>query len=57
MLATELAALKLVTNLNFGEEEMVKLAFIGYGANHANTIDVLKSSLVICNKSYKELMH
>lgn len=56
MLATELAALKLVTNLNFGEEDMVKLAFIGYGANHANTIDVLKSSLIICNKSYKELM-
>ncbi|KAJ0964073.1 hypothetical protein J5N97_029195 [Dioscorea zingiberensis] len=56
MLAKELAALKLITDLNLGEEEMVKLASIGHGANHANTVDVLKSSLAHRNKSYKELM-
>ncbi|KAJ0960634.1 hypothetical protein J5N97_001510 [Dioscorea zingiberensis] len=56
MLAKEVAALKLVTDLNLGEEEMVKLASIGHGANHANTVDVLKSSLAHRNKSYKELM-
>ncbi|KAH7692365.1 TRAF-interacting protein [Dioscorea alata] len=56
MLAKELAALKLVTDLNLGEGEMVKLASIGHGANHANVIDVLKSSLALRNKSYKELM-
>lgn len=55
-LAKELAALKLATDLNLEEEEMVKLASIGHGKNPENVIDVLKKSLSIRNKSYKELM-
>lgn len=56
MLAKELATLKLMTYLNLWEEKTVKLASIGHGANHANAIDVLKSSHALCNMSYKELM-
>lgn len=55
-LAKELAALKLVCDVNLGEEEVLKLASLGNEANSKETIDVLKKSLVIRNKSYKELM-
>ncbi|XP_065036936.1 uncharacterized protein LOC135672379 isoform X3 [Musa acuminata AAA Group] len=55
-LGKELAALKLATDLNLGEEEMVKLASLGHGCNHDNAIDVMKRSLALRNKSYKELM-
>nr|XP_025887819.1 E3 ubiquitin-protein ligase TRAIP isoform X4 [Solanum lycopersicum] len=55
-LAKELAALKLVCDVNLGEEEVLKLASLGNQANSKETIDVLKKSLVIRNKSYKELM-
>ncbi|URD76079.1 RING [Musa troglodytarum] len=55
-LGKELAALKLATDLNLGEEEMVKLASLGHGCNHDNAIDVMKRSLALRNKTYKELM-
>ncbi|KAF5176793.1 E3 ubiquitin-protein ligase traip-like [Thalictrum thalictroides] len=55
-LAKELAALKLVSDVNLDEEEIVKLASLGHGINSKDTVDVLKKSLVLRNKSYKELM-
>ncbi|KAK4339326.1 hypothetical protein RND71_040788 [Anisodus tanguticus] len=55
-LAKELAALKLVCDVNLGESEVLKLASLGNEANSKETIEVLKKSLVIRNKSYKELM-
>ncbi|XP_010261367.1 PREDICTED: uncharacterized protein LOC104600221 [Nelumbo nucifera] len=55
-LAKELAALKLVSDVNLEEEEVLKLASFGNGTNTKDTIDVLKKSLVLRNKSYKELM-
>ncbi|KAK2999404.1 hypothetical protein RJ639_023169, partial [Escallonia herrerae] len=56
-LAKELAALKLVSDLNLEEEDVLKLASLGKeGNNHKETIDILRKSLVIRNKSYKELM-
>ncbi|XP_050235586.1 uncharacterized protein LOC126685702 [Mercurialis annua] len=55
-LAKELAALKLVSDLNLGEDEILKFASFGNEANNKDTIDILRNSLVIRNKSYKELM-
>ncbi|KAL3517215.1 hypothetical protein ACH5RR_024117 [Cinchona calisaya] len=55
-LAKELAALKLASDLNLEEDEVLKLACLGNEVNSKETIDVLKKSLVIRNKSYKELM-
>ncbi|KAK8951600.1 RING-H2 finger protein ATL30 [Platanthera zijinensis] len=55
-LAKELASLKLATDLNLEEEDMVKLASIGYGSNTENAVDVLTKSLARRNKSYKGLM-
>ncbi|KAG0479208.1 hypothetical protein HPP92_013927 [Vanilla planifolia] len=55
-LAKELAAFKLVTDLNLDEDEMVKLASIGRQGRTENAVDVLKKSLLLRNKSYKELM-
>ncbi|KAH0467196.1 hypothetical protein IEQ34_004434 [Dendrobium chrysotoxum] len=55
-LAKELAALKLATDLNLEEEDMVRLASIGHGSNIENALDVLKKSLALRNKSYKDLM-
>ncbi|XP_059318196.1 uncharacterized protein LOC132068575 [Lycium ferocissimum] len=55
-LAKELATLKLVCDFSLEEEEVLKLASLGNDVNSKDTIDVLKKSLVIRNKSYKELM-
>ncbi|KDP28563.1 hypothetical protein JCGZ_14334 [Jatropha curcas] len=55
-LAKELAALKLVSDLNLEEDEISKLASFGNEANCKDTIDVLRKSLIIRNKSYKQLM-
>ncbi|MCL7042113.1 hypothetical protein MKW94_000936 [Papaver nudicaule] len=55
-LAKELAALKLCSDCNLEEDEILKLASFGNGDNNKETIDVLKKSLVLRNKSYKELM-
>ncbi|KAJ4955973.1 hypothetical protein NE237_012756 [Protea cynaroides] len=55
-LAKELAALKLVSDLNLGEDDVFKLASFGHAANSKETIDILKKSLVLRNKSYKELL-
>ncbi|KAL9672556.1 hypothetical protein QQ045_028807 [Rhodiola kirilowii] len=55
-LAKELAAIKLVTDLDLKEDEALKLASLGNGGNLKDTVDILKKSLVIRNQSYKELM-
>ncbi|RZC93426.1 hypothetical protein C5167_026035 [Papaver somniferum] len=55
-LAKEVAALKLVSDVNLEEEEVLKLASFSTGNSNKDTIDVLKKSLVLRNKSYKELM-
>ncbi|KAL7158813.1 hypothetical protein ABFS83_02G168000 [Erythranthe nasuta] len=55
-LAKELAALKLASDLDLEEDEVVKLASLGNDAGSRETVDVLKKSLVIRNKCYKELM-
>ncbi|KAI3848700.1 hypothetical protein MKX03_025074 [Papaver bracteatum] len=55
-LAKELAALKLVSDLNLEEDEVLKLASFSTGNSNKDTIDVLNKSLVLRNKSYKELM-
>ncbi|KAH9787692.1 RING-type domain-containing protein [Citrus sinensis] len=55
-LAKELASLKLVSDLNLDEDEVLKFALLGNGANNKDTIDVLRKSLVIRNKNYTELM-
>uniref|UniRef100_A0A0D9X4F9 RING-type domain-containing protein n=1 Tax=Leersia perrieri TaxID=77586 RepID=A0A0D9X4F9_9ORYZ len=55
-LAKELAALKLSTDMNLQEEEILKLASLGNHGNPANAVDVLTRSLALRNKSYKELM-
>ncbi|CAO2189806.1 unnamed protein product [Urochloa humidicola] len=55
-LAKELAAMKLSSDMNLQEEEIVKLASLGNHGNLENAVDVLKRSLAIRNKSYKELM-
>ncbi|KAK4354032.1 hypothetical protein RND71_026226 [Anisodus tanguticus] len=55
-LAKELATLKLVCDSSLEEEEVLKLASLGNDVNSRETIDVLKKSLVIRNKSYEELM-
>ncbi|CAI9102027.1 OLC1v1000214C2 [Oldenlandia corymbosa var. corymbosa] len=56
-LAKELAALKLVSDLDLNEGEILKLACLGNEVNNKETVDVLKKSLMIRNKSYKELMN
>lgn len=55
-LAKELAAFKLVSDLDLDEEEVLKLASFGNAANNKDTIDILRKSLVMRNRSYKELM-
>ncbi|KAK4593846.1 hypothetical protein RGQ29_017789 [Quercus rubra] len=55
-LAKELAAFKLVSDLDLNEGEVLKLASFGNGANNKDTIDILRKSLVMRNRSYKELM-
>ncbi|KAG5068697.1 hypothetical protein JHK85_001074 [Glycine max] len=55
-LAKELATLKLVSDLDIDEEEVLKLATLGNGANSKDTIDTLKRCMVMRNRSYKELM-
>ncbi|XP_023746502.1 uncharacterized protein LOC111894641 isoform X2 [Lactuca sativa] len=55
-LAKELAALKLMSDLNLNEEEIVKLASLGTHANSKENIDVLKKSLIVRNKMYKDLI-
>ncbi|MCD7463969.1 hypothetical protein HAX54_051840 [Datura stramonium] len=55
-LAKELATLKLVCDFKLEEEEVLKIASLGDDVNSKETIDVLKRSLAIRNKNYKELM-
>ncbi|CAN0884347.1 hypothetical protein LINGRAHAP2_LOCUS14808 [Linum grandiflorum] len=55
-LAKELAALKLASDLNLDEDEILKLASFGNEVNAKHTIDILRKSLATRNKSYQELM-
>lgn len=55
-LAKELAALKLACDFDLEEGEVLKLVSFGNEANNQDKIDVLKRTLVLRNKSYKELM-
>ncbi|KAL4015061.1 hypothetical protein IC575_027287 [Cucumis melo] len=54
-LAKELAAFKLISEVDLDEEEVLKLSSLGSGADNKDTIDILRKSLVLRN-SYKELM-
>eukprot|EP01018_Ginkgo_biloba_P018475 Gb_07220 [translate_table: standard] len=49
-LAKELAAHKLVADLDLGEEQVLKLASVGRGSNKDEIIDTLRKSLVLRNK-------
>ncbi|KAI4355143.1 hypothetical protein L6164_003943 [Bauhinia variegata] len=55
-LAKELAAFKLVSDLDLDEEDIMKYASLGNGANSKDMIDTLRKSLVLRNRSYKELI-
>ncbi|KAG6467835.1 uncharacterized protein LOC122034753 [Zingiber officinale] len=55
-LAKELATLKLAMDVNLEEGEILKFASLGNGRNLENMIDVLRRSLALRNKCYKELM-
>ncbi|KAJ6320299.1 hypothetical protein OIU78_015648 [Salix suchowensis] len=55
-LAKELVALKLVSDVNLEEDEVLKLASFGNETSNKDTVDILRKSLVIRNKTYKELM-
>ncbi|CAK9211273.1 unnamed protein product [Sphagnum jensenii] len=55
-MARDLAAHKLVTDTDLGEEDVVRLASAGGGSNKSAIIDTLTKSLILRNKSYKELM-
>ncbi|XP_050947946.1 uncharacterized protein LOC103497686 isoform X2 [Cucumis melo] len=55
-LAKELAAFKLISEVDLDEEEVLKLSSLGSGADNKDTIDILRKSLVLRNRSYKELM-
>ncbi|KAH8936739.1 hypothetical protein BDL97_17G100100 [Sphagnum fallax] len=55
-MARDLAAHKLVTDTDLGEEDVLRLASAGGGSNKSAIIDTLTKSLILRNKSYKELM-
>ncbi|XVF80135.1 hypothetical protein PTKIN_Ptkin15bG0046000 [Pterospermum kingtungense] len=55
-LAKEIAVLKLVSDLDLEQDEILKLASLGNQANSQDTIDNLIRSLASHKKSYKELM-
>ncbi|XP_038999719.1 protein NETWORKED 1D-like [Hibiscus syriacus] len=55
-LAKELAVLKLVTDLDLEQDEMLKLASLGNEGNNQDVVDNLIRSLSCHKKSYKELM-
>ncbi|KAL4354460.1 hypothetical protein GQ457_06G031810 [Hibiscus cannabinus] len=55
-LAKELAVLKLVTDLDLEQDEMLKLASLGNEGNSQDVVDNLIRSLSCHKKSYKELM-
>ncbi|XVF73119.1 hypothetical protein PTKIN_Ptkin12aG0176200 [Pterospermum kingtungense] len=55
-LAKEIAVLKLVSDLDLEQDEILKLASLGNQANSQATIDNLIRALASHKKSYKELM-
>ncbi|CAN6480788.1 unnamed protein product [Victoria cruziana] len=55
-LAKELAAHKLMLNLDIDEQEIARLTSIGHGTNSEDVIITLRRSLILRNKSYKELL-
>ncbi|KAM1053238.1 hypothetical protein ACFX15_000687 [Malus domestica] len=56
-LAKELAAFKLVSDLDLDEDEVSKLSTLGNGANTKDTIDILRKSLEMSKRNYKELIN
>lgn len=56
-LAKELAAFKLVSDLDLNEDEVLKLSTLGNGANTKDTIDILRKSLEMSKRNYKELIN
>ncbi|MED6135743.1 hypothetical protein PIB30_049437 [Stylosanthes scabra] len=55
-LAKEIAAFKLVSDLDLNEEEVLKYATLGNGFNDKDTIDTLSKSMVRRNRDYKDLI-
>ncbi|KAJ0779394.1 putative chromatin regulator PHD family [Helianthus annuus] len=55
-LAKELAALKLVSDLNLEEGEIVKLASLGTKPHSEESVDIIKKSLGARGELYKDLM-
>lgn len=55
-MAKDLAAHKLVGDTDLGEEDILRLANLGSGSNKNAIIETLTKSLILRNKSYKELM-
>ncbi|XP_021969650.1 uncharacterized protein LOC110864808 isoform X3 [Helianthus annuus] len=55
-LAKELAALKLVSDLNLEENEIVKLASLGTKPHSEESVDIIKKSLGARGELYKDLM-
>ncbi|KAL1366973.1 hypothetical protein HN51_021020 [Arachis hypogaea] len=55
-LAKEIAAFKLVSDLDLNEEEVLKYATLGNGFNDKDTIDTLSRSMVRRNRDYKDLI-
>ncbi|KAG0624215.1 hypothetical protein M758_3G231900 [Ceratodon purpureus] len=55
-MAKDLAAHKLVGDTDLGEEDIFRLANLGTGSNKNAIIETLTKSLILRNKSYKELM-
>lgn len=55
-MAKDLAAHKLVADTDLGEEEILRLGNYRHGTNSEAFIETLTKSLILRNKSYKELM-
>ncbi|GAB4844529.1 hypothetical protein Ancab_037908 [Ancistrocladus abbreviatus] len=55
-LAKDLAALKLISDCSLEEDDILMVALLDNEANSKDAVDILKKSLVIRNKNYKELM-
>ncbi|CAA0820744.1 RING/U-box superfamily protein [Striga hermonthica] len=55
-LARELAAIKIACDVDLEEDQVLKLASLGNDSGSKETVDVLRKSLLISKKNYKELM-
>lgn len=55
-MAKELAAHKLIGDTDLAEEDVLRLASVGRSSNKDDIIDTLTKSLILRNKTYKDLM-